>query len=113
MSGTLSDLASDISVKSDNICVEKVAKTLKALFCMLLAASCHPSPQEAVYYVNNQRPFRVRRIGREVRRQLLAVAPDTDGNQVDAVVAEVLFRCKVCSVGQMTNYFNAHQTNRT
>ena len=113
-------LAADVASKAEAatpglppIPIDVIWKMLQSLFSMIFAGFCQPTPQEATNYINNQRPFRIRRITRETLRQLQAVAPDMSGEQVNAVVQEVLFRCKVATVGQMTNFYTSHQSSRS
>lgn len=82
----------------------EVFTVLIQLLQILFSAGCFSTAVDATAYVNSQRIWRVRRIGREVRRLLRANHPIyTDGAR-EQIVRSILFECKFCTVPQMLGY---------
>ncbi len=66
--------------------------------------SCYPTAEQATKYVVSQRFFRVRRIGKELRRQFRTIYPQYDEEVIELVVRSILHYCQFCNVIEMRGY---------
>lgn len=92
------------NITTPTLTPQELFALLLQLIQMLRAGGCFPSPVDATGYLNSQRMWRRRRIGREVRRGMTAY-PQYGEDVKDSIVRSILFECRVCTVEQMESYY--------